>query len=267
MRGWLDDHLNQLDWGEGLSKPELVLAVEDDEALRNLIGQYVAEGHYRTPAEVLNLIPEQAWQDAQGDAWHGGETYDIAGMQSGFLESPVARNHPGARAGDDAPRPEQAAGSRSESPPASDPATADTRRQRDELSETVTAATRAAIDRGPDLARQAAEQARALASHSREAGAALPPQAIAVLLSALNEGLGQAYNRQPAKAAVLFAAGLGLSTISGYNTWVARNIFGARDVRFGPEQVRPLLVALWAGTYLYSLWDAWLNASTDEGAA
>ncbi|HEV2106690.1 MAG TPA: hypothetical protein VGR16_00345, partial [Thermomicrobiales bacterium] len=70
--------------------------------------------------------------------------------------------------------------------------------------------------------------------------------------------------RQPAKASVLFVAGLGLSTISGYNTWVARNIFGARKVRFGPEQVRPLLVSLWAATYLYNLWDAWINATFDE---
>ncbi len=251
MRGWLDDHFNQLDWGEGLSKAELVLVVEDDEALRNLIGQYVAEGRYRTSAEVLNVIPEQAWQDAQGDAWHGGETYDITGMQSGFRESPAARDRPE----------RQYAGGQTASPPGESSGTGDAGQR---VTAVASAAAQTAIDRGPELARQAAEQARSLASHPPRTATALSSRMTPVLLSALNEGLGQAYNRQPAKAAVLFATGLGLSTISGYNTWAARKIFGARDVRFGPEQVRPLLVALWAGTYAYSLWDAWLNAPHDE---
>jgi hypothetical protein len=250
MRAWLDDHLNQVDWGDGLSKAEVVLAVEDDEALRNLVGQYVAEGYYRTPAEVLNVIPEQAWQDAQGDAWHGGDTYDIAGTKSGFRESRVARDHPNS--------------STSGRDEASGLATGDHRERLDIATEKMVATIQGAVSQAPAIAKQTVGRARSLAADPQDAVTTMPPQVTALLLSALNEGLGQAYNRQPAKAAVFFVTGLGLSTISGYNTWVARNVFGARKVRFGPEHVRPLLVSLWAATYLYNLWDAWINATVDE---
>lgn len=250
MRGWLDDHLNQLDWGEGLSKAELVLAVEDDEALRNLIGQYVVEGYYRTTVEVLNVIPEQAWQDAQGDAWHGGETYDIAGMESGFLESPVARDRPEG----------QHASGQMASPQGESSATGDAGQR---VQAVATAAARTTIDRGPELARQAADQARSLASHPPRTATAPPPRMTAVLLSALNEGLGQAYNRQYAKAGGFFLTGIALSSASGLNTWLLRDRLGIK-VSFGARRVRPLLVSLWAATYLYNLWDAWINASDGE---
>ena len=52
--------------------------------------------------------------------------------------------------------------------------------------------------------------------------------ALATGLSAVMEGFGQAYNRQPAKALGFFVAGLGLSTASGLNTWLVRNVFGLK---------------------------------------
>ena len=52
---------------------------------------------------------------------------------------------------------------------------------------------------------------------------------VPLALSAVLEGLGQAYNRQPAKAVAFCAAGLGLSTASGLNTWLVRNVLGLKD--------------------------------------
>ncbi len=76
-------------------------------------------------------------------------------------------------------------------------------------------------------------------------------------LSALMEGFGQAYNRQPAKAAAFFVTGLTLSTASGLNTWIVRNMLGLKETRIGPERIQPELLALWAGNYALNLADAW----------
>ncbi len=82
----------------------------------------------------------------------------------------------------------------------------------------------------------------------------------AVELLELMEGLGQAYNRQPAKAVAFVTAGLTFSTASGLNTWVARNVLGLKRTRIGPDRIRPGLLALWGATYTLSLLDAWRNA-------
>ena len=87
---------------------------------------------------------------------------------------------------------------------------------------------------------------------------------VPVALSALLEGLGQAYNRQPVKAAGLAVAGLGLSTASGLNTWLIRRVPGAKHVTVGTEHIRPWLLAVWAVTYALNLWDAWTGASDAE---
>jgi hypothetical protein len=85
-------------------------------------------------------------------------------------------------------------------------------------------------------------------------------RAVPLALSATMEGLGQAYNRQPSKALAFAVAGLGLSTASGLNTWLARHVFRVERARLGPERVRPFLLGLWAATYLANLLDAWSNA-------
>lgn len=87
---------------------------------------------------------------------------------------------------------------------------------------------------------------------------------VPVALSALLEGLGQAYNRQPVKAAGLAVAGLGLSTASGLNTWLIRRVPGAKHVTVGTEHIRPWLLAVWAATYALNLWDAWTGASDPD---
>jgi hypothetical protein len=94
--------------------------------------------------------------------------------------------------------------------------------------------------------------------------APVPQSLVPVALSALLEGLGQAYNRQPVKAVGLVIAGLGLSTASGLNTWLIRKVPGAQEVTIGTEHIRPWLLAAWATTYVLSLWDAWSGASEPE---
>ena len=91
-----------------------------------------------------------------------------------------------------------------------------------------------------------------------------PGRLVPVALSALLEGLGQAYNRQPVKATALAVAGLGLSTVSGLNTWLIRKVPGAKHVTIGTEQIRPWLIAIWAATYAFNLWDAWTDASEPD---
>jgi hypothetical protein len=88
---------------------------------------------------------------------------------------------------------------------------------------------------------------------------------VAVGLSALAEGFGQAYNRQPAKAAVFLVAGLTLSTMCGLNTWLVRNVFGRKEARIGPERINPALLVAWTATYSVNLVDAWRNADRMSG--
>jgi hypothetical protein len=88
-----------------------------------------------------------------------------------------------------------------------------------------------------------------------------PERLVPVALSALLEGLGQAYNRQPVKAAGLAILGLSLSTASGLNTWLVRRVFGARRATIGSERIRPVLLVAWAVIYAYNLWDAWEEAT------
>src|SRR5215216_340822 len=77
----------------------------------------------------------------------------------------------------------------------------------------------------------------------------IPQRLVAVALSALLEGLGQAYNRQPVKAAGLAILGLSLSTVSGLNTWLVRRVVRGRHVTIGSERIHPVWLAAWAVIY------------------
>lgn len=83
---------------------------------------------------------------------------------------------------------------------------------------------------------------------------------VAVGLSSLVEGFGQAYNREPVKAVAFGITGLTLSTASGLNTWLVRNVLGMKGTRIGPDKVRPGLLLLWAATFALNLIDAWQSA-------
>jgi hypothetical protein len=102
------------------------------------------------------------------------------------------------------------------------------------------------------------------ATHDQPA-APVPRRLVPVALSALLEGLGQAYNREPVKAVGLVVAGLGLSTASGLNTWLIRRVFGT-NVTIGSERIRPWLLAGWAATYAFGLWDAWVGSASPRDA-
>jgi hypothetical protein len=64
-------------------------------------------------------------------------------------------------------------------------------------------------------------------------------------------------------------AGLSQSAASGLNTWLIRRVFGSKGVTIGSERIRPWLLAGWAATYAFALWDAWVGAasSRDPGRA
>ena len=93
MKSIFLDELRKLDWGQGLGKAQIFDELQDYEPLQVLVAEYVTDGTYRSPEEVCLLIPEQAWQDAQGlGEWHGGQTSDIDGMGSHFQEGAVGRD-------------------------------------------------------------------------------------------------------------------------------------------------------------------------------
>jgi hypothetical protein len=88
--------------------------------------------------------------------------------------------------------------------------------------------------------------------------------AVAAGLSMLMEGVGQAYNRQPVKAAAFLVTGVTLSIVSGLNTWIARNVLGLKRTRLGPDQVQPGLLLLWVATFVLNVADAWRTARRAE---
>jgi len=99
MRELLAGYLGELDWRSGVSKDGVMLHLAGrDEALRTMVNQYVAEGTYQSADAVLNLIPAQAWQDAQGDTWRGSDAQlaeDIpSAFQDGTRQSAGATSQP-----------------------------------------------------------------------------------------------------------------------------------------------------------------------------
>ena len=215
MRDLLRGYLEGTEWSRGRSKRDILDRLDDD-ALRVMVDQYVAEGVYFSADDVLSVIPEQAWQAAQGDDWRGGAPAEETESFSRFLESPVAQ--PSNRAS-------------------------------------------ALTNRVKQTAAQTRDQVLSITTRNDAPAAdGRKRPAVPVLLSAAMEGLGQAYNRQPVKALGFVAAGLTLSTASGLNTWLVRNVFRVRHARLGPAEVKPALLGLWAATFALNLVDAWRGA-------
>ena len=93
MRELLQGYLSELDWSNGATKDNLLAHTAGrDDTLRTMVNEYVAEGTYRSADEVLNLIPAQAWQDAQGDQWRGAEIQYVEDVETHFQESPVGQD-------------------------------------------------------------------------------------------------------------------------------------------------------------------------------
>jgi len=105
MQELFQGYLSELDWSGGASKDDLMGHLAGrDEALRTMVNEYVSEGDYQSVDQVLNIIPAQAWQDVQGDAWRGAEIQYAGDVPSHFQEGPVGQDESDVyRAGGPAP--------------------------------------------------------------------------------------------------------------------------------------------------------------------
>ena len=93
MQELLTGYLNEMNWAGGATKDDVLRHLSGrDETLRTMINEYVAEGTYGSPADLLNVIPAQAWQDAQGDRWTGPTSLDPDDVDSGFQAGPVGQD-------------------------------------------------------------------------------------------------------------------------------------------------------------------------------
>jgi hypothetical protein len=98
MQQLLQGYLNELNWAGGLTKDDLLVHLAGrDDTLRTMVNEYVSEGRYGGPGEIVTLIPVQAWQDAQGDEWRGPTTLDPEEVSSGYQDGPVGHANKGSR--------------------------------------------------------------------------------------------------------------------------------------------------------------------------
>ena len=297
VRGRLDQRLRALDWSRGLSKTELTEELSGEGPLRYVIDQHLADGTYFSSDDVLNALPASARDEAAGDAWRfagfaepvpaasmASDTPLAAAQNLGGEATGVGAGTTGGPAEHGADSTEQAGGEeagavahvRQAVGQATHAVTETAARVAEQARERAGAAAHAAAGIGdiPERVRQTASQAKdqVVSIRPRRADAGGPEtrpadaarRAIPVGLSAVVEGLGQAYNRQPGKALVFAALGLTLSTVSGLNTWIVRRVFGMEGTRLGPERVRPALLGLWSATFVLSLWDAWRHAGSGD---
>jgi len=273
-RAALAARLGRLDWTRGLTVPELGQRLADQPGLQRLVADHLPAGLYFSPRDVLNaldLLPADAWRSGStvaatppeptpalpatavpnesGSATAGGST--AAQARQAVAQAAHGVGSAAARAA------ERARGlSSSVAPPALPRKVVETAAQaRDQV---LSIRTRGA--EAEPLPEPPGTAATAAADPSRSTAASVDRRWVAVALSAVQEGVGQAYNRRWGKAAAFVAAGIGLSTASGLNRWLARRLFGADRPRLGPARIRPFLLGLFAATYLASLWDAWSDA-------
>ncbi|HEU5434378.1 MAG TPA: hypothetical protein VFU81_22080 [Thermomicrobiales bacterium] len=90
MHELLHSYLRQLTWTAGVTKDDLLERLaEQDDVWRTMVDHYLADGTYYAAYEVMDLIPEEAWQSAQGDVWRGGEMPNLGGVPSNFMAGRV----------------------------------------------------------------------------------------------------------------------------------------------------------------------------------
>lgn len=90
MRARFKELLAGLDWSKGVTKQEILGKLGGDAALYTLVEEYVADEPWPSLARVQDVIPEQAWQDTQGDVWRGGAESEEAGTRaSHFKDSDI----------------------------------------------------------------------------------------------------------------------------------------------------------------------------------
>ena len=92
MRELLQGYLAELDWSGGATRDQVVgHLVERDAALATMVNEYVATGTYKDADHLTTVIPEEAWQNVQGDAWRGGANLDPADVPSNFRDGATDR--------------------------------------------------------------------------------------------------------------------------------------------------------------------------------
>ena len=85
LRELLHGYLTELDWDGVVTKDDIMAHLAGrDETLRTMLNEYVAEGTYARLDDVLNVIPSQAWQNAQGLEWRGPEALFPDDVPSNF---------------------------------------------------------------------------------------------------------------------------------------------------------------------------------------
>ena len=105
MRLWLDARFAQAQWEVGVRKDELLRAAEDDDALHRVIELYLADRLYQGPDDVLQAIPQQAWQELQEEAGRQAAVQGVTGVPTHFQEVPVGQDRSDVyRPGEGAPR-------------------------------------------------------------------------------------------------------------------------------------------------------------------
>ena len=93
MQGLLRGYLDELDWSRGVTKDDMMSLLADrDETLRTMVNEYVAEGSYPSADRVMDVIPEEAWQSAQGDTWRGVESQLVEDVPTHFREGQVGKD-------------------------------------------------------------------------------------------------------------------------------------------------------------------------------
>lgn len=284
MRTELNERLEALDWSRGVTKTALIAQLADNETLTRIIGQYLSDGTYFSARDVLSIVPEQAWQDAQGGVWRGGDLPDAAAAQTTFTESPVAARE---RAASDAAGPEASPTGMVTGGPVANvrqvvsQAAQAVAQPAGQAVQTVTQTAAKVAERAgaaahnaagltvvPDRVRQTATSARdqVLSVRTRSVEGATPDLSATTsaarptgwsVLPVRVEGLGQAFDRRPFKVAIFAGLGLGLSVASGLDTWLARRVFRMEHATIGPGRVRPFLLGLWAATLIANVWDTW----------
>jgi hypothetical protein len=93
MRELLHGYLDEMDWGSGVSKDNILAHLAGrDETLRTAVNQFVPEGTYPDASSIFSIIPEQAWQDSQGDVWRGAEGQLDEDIPTNFGAGPVGQD-------------------------------------------------------------------------------------------------------------------------------------------------------------------------------